>query len=340
VKKEFQLHDRREFLGNAIKGAALLTALPAVSAKAAEKAAANPFAYDLSRLEKTDPKLISHEEVKRWKVSRADARRIALTPGGQLLVAAGNYMTAFSGEGERGFEIALTEPARAIAATDDGLIYIGLRDHIEVFDAKGQRKATWESPTKKTWFTALAVTGNEVFAADSGNRVILRYDRSGKLLSRLGEKNKERNIPGFIVPSPYLDVEIARDGLLRVNNPGRHRVEVYTPDGDFELAWGAASMGITGFCGCCNPINLALLPDGRCVTCEKGLPRVKIYNERGEFESVVAGPEMFPENARACASKGLGDCTQGGLDAVADAQGRIFVLDFVTSDVRVMHRKA
>ena len=99
-------------------------------------------------------------------------------------------------------------------------------------------------------------------------------------------------------------------------------------------------MGITGFCGCCNPINLALLPDGRYVTCEKGLPRVKIYSERGEFESVVAGAESFPENARACASKGLGDCTQGGLDVVADSRGRIYILDFVTSEVRVMQRKA
>jgi hypothetical protein len=339
MKKEFQLHDRREFLGNALRGAALLTTLSSVSAKAAEKAAANPFAYDLSRLEKTDPKLVSHTEVKRWKVSHPDSRRLALSPDGQLLVAAGNYVTAFSADGERHFEIALTEPARAMAATAEGLIYIGLRDHIEVMDAKGQRKAAWDSPGKKAWFTALAVAGEDVLAADSGKRVLLRYDRSGKLISRLGEKNKERNVPGFIVPSPYLDVEIAPDGLLRVNNPGRHRVEVYTQEGDFELAWGTASMGITGFCGCCNPINLALLRDGRYVTCEKGLPRVKIYSERGEFESVVAGAELFPENARACASKGLGDCTRGGLDAVADAQGRIFILDFVTSEVRVMKAK-
>lgn len=340
MKREFQLHDRREFLEHAFRGAVAFTALASTRARAAEKAAANPFAYDLSRLEKTDPKLITHEEVKRWKVPHADARRIALTPEGQLLVAAGNYVTAFSLDGERGFEIALAEPARAIAATAERAIYIGLRDHVEIFDTKGQRQAAWESPGKKTWFTALAVNENSVFAADAGNRVILRYDRSGKLAGRIGEKNKQRNVPGFIVPSPYLDVEIAPDGLLRVNNPGRHRVEVYTMEGDFELAWGAASMGITGFCGCCNPINLALLPDGRHVTAEKGLPRVKIYSERGEFESVVAGAESFPENARACASKGLGDCTQGGLDAVADAQGRIYILDFVTSDVRVMKAKA
>ena len=339
MKKEFQLLDRREFVADAIKSATLLAAFASARASAAEKAATNPFAYDLSRLEKTDPKLISHQEVRRWRAPHADARRLALAPSGKLWLASGNYVTEFTSAGERGLEIALPEPARAIAAAAEGLIFVGLRDHIEVFDARGERKATWDSPAKKTWFTGLALQENEVFAADSGNRVIQRYDRSGKLLGRIGEKNKERNIPGFIVPSPYLDVEIAPDGLLRVNNPGRHRVEVYTPDGDFELAWGTASMGISGFCGCCNPINLALLPDGRYVTCEKGLPRVKIYNDRGEFESVVAGPESFPENAKACASKGLGDCTQGGLDAVADASGGILILDFVTGEVRVMERK-
>jgi hypothetical protein len=58
------------------------------------------------------------------------------------------------------------------------------------------------------------------------------------------------------VPSACLDVEIAPDGLLRVNNPGRHRVETYTFDGDLELFWGRPSAAIDGFCGCCNPVNL------------------------------------------------------------------------------------
>jgi uncharacterized cupin superfamily protein len=96
-------------------------------------------------------------------------------------------------------------------------------------------------------------------------------------------------------------------------------------------------MGITGFCGCCNPINFALLPDGRYVTCEKGLPRVKIYSATGEFQSVVAGGESFAENARAC---GPFDCTAGGLDAAVDSQGHVYILDMVTGDIRVMQRKS
>jgi hypothetical protein len=339
MKKEFQLSDRREFLADSLRSAALLAALASGRAQGAGKAdASNPFAYDVSRLSKTDPKLIAYTEVARWKCPHADPRRLAVAPDGQVFVCAGNYVTVSSPDGRPGLEIALPEAARCVAVAKDGTIYAGLRDHIEVFDAKGQRKATWDSAGKKAWLTSLALGESDLFAADSGDRVLLRYDKTGKLVRRIGEKDKTRDVPGFIIPSPYLDVELARDGLLRVNNPGRHRVEAYTVDGEFEGEWGKPTGAIEGFCGCCNPIGLALLPDGRFVTCEKGLPRVKIYSAQGEFESVVAGTESFPENAKACSD--LNDCTRGGMDAAAAPDGRIYILDFIAGNVRVMKRKA
>jgi hypothetical protein len=337
MKPEFLLSSRREFFGQSTAALAVLNAIASQRGHAAEKPANNPFAYDISHLQKTDPKLIAYEETARWKAPHSQARRLAIGHDEMLYVCSGNYVNAMNLAGDGGLEIAFSEPPRCVMPAKDSAIFVGLRDHVEVFDAKGVRKATWDSPGKKPWLTGLAVTDNDVFVADAGNRVILRYDQSGKLIRRIGEKDKERNIPGFIIPSPFFDVKMARDGLLRVNNPGRHRVEIYTADGDFEGSWGTVSMGIAGFCGCCNPINLALLADGRFVTCEKGLPRVKIYSAEGQFESVVAGVETFAANAKAC---GPADCTAGGLDAVAASQGRIIILDFVTGDVRVMARKA
>jgi len=337
VKREFCLSSRREFFSQSASALAILSAIATHRTQGAQKGSSNPFAYDISRLQKTDPKLISYEETARWEVPHPEAKRLAISHDDTLYICSGNYVTAMSQSGECEAEIAFGEPPRCVAGARDGAIFIGLRDHIAVFDAKGQRRARWDSPGRKSWLTGLAVTENDVLAADAGNRVILRYDRSGKLIRRIGEKDRERNIPGFIIPSPFFDVEMARDGLLRVNNPGRHRVEIYTLDGDFEGSWGTFSTGIAGFCGCCNPINFALLPDGRFVTCEKGLPRVKIYSASGEFESVVAGVETFAENGKAC---GPADCTAGGLDAAADSQGRIYILDFATGEVRSMRRKA
>jgi sugar lactone lactonase YvrE len=246
----------------------------------------------------------------------------------------------FDSQGKHVQEFKLAGPARCVAVAADGTVYAGLRDHLQVFDSKGTHLASWASPGQKTWFTGLAVSENDLFAADAANRVILHYDREGKLLGKIGEKNKDRNVPGLVVPSPYLDVVLGRDGLLRVNNPGRHRVEVYTVGGDLELFWGKPSAAVEGFCGCCNPIALTLAADGRLITCEKGLPRVKVYSTDGKFESIVAGPESFPENAKNGATHDPADGMLGGLDAAADRAGRIYILDLVVGDVRVMTRKA
>ena len=347
MKNQDQSITRRRFLKETAGGVGLLAvgsgsfaaSLGLARAASAGKDA-NPFAYDVGRFGKTDPKLIHYEQAGRFPGPKPDPCRIAIGPEDRVYIAAGNYVTVLDRDGARVSEIALATAARCVAVAGDGTIYAGVRDRVEVFDSKGRSLATWESPGKRTWFTGLAVGENDVFAADAGNRVVLRYDKSGKLAGRIGEKNKERNVPGIIMPSPYLDVKLARDGLLRLNNTGRHRVEAYPPSGDLESSWGKPSAGIEGFCGCCNPIGLAMLPDGRCVTCEKGLPRVKVYSHEGVFESVVAGPETFPENAKATFVKGAEDCRLGGLDAAVDSQQRIYILDLVTSDVRVMKRKA
>ncbi|RME96422.1 MAG: hypothetical protein D6766_00735 [Verrucomicrobia bacterium] len=166
--------------------------------------------------------------------------------------------------------------------------------------------------------------------------MVWKCQPDGQIAGRIGDRDKERDIPGFVLPSPYLDVEWAPDGLLRVNNPGRHRVEFYTPDGHLELAWGRPGMAIECFSGCCNPINLALLPDGTVVTCEKGLPRVKLHSPHGEFLGVVAGVEMFPDNAKTGAGEGFGDGVRASLDAVTDPEGRVYILDTVTRQIHVM----
>ena len=338
-----QLLSRRGFIRSGARGVEWLaagSAFATVSSRFAvvESGApgANRLTYDAAPLRKTDPKLIQYEQVGVYPLRRKEARRVAIGPDDHLFIAAGNRVIEIEGNGTPGPELILNSPARCLAIAADGALYLGLRDHVEIHDRNGQCLASWDSPGKQPFFTGLAIGENDVFLADAGNRIVWRYDKSGKLAGRIGEKNPARNIPGFIVPSPFFDVELARDGLLRVTNPGRHRVEIYTVDGDLEFAWGNPSMAITGFCGCCNPINLALLPDGRCVTFEKGLPRAKVYSPTGAFESVVAGAEAFMENAKAC---GPDSCSLGGLDGVVDSQGRILILDLVAGNVRVMQRK-
>ncbi len=340
MKPEFELYDRREFFGVAGRSAAILGLGGSLAANANANGAeeANPFAYDISRHEKTDPAMVAYVEVARWRSPRPEPKRMAVGPDDRIYLCAGSYLTVLSLGGATLHEVALDGVVYGAAAAKDGTVYAATRDHVEVFDAAGNRKARWDSAGRKSWLTSLAAGEDDLFAADSGNRVVLRYDRSGKLKGTVGKAREGRPAPGFVLPSPYLDVEIHRDGLLRVNNPGRHRVEAYTFDGDFEGAWGKPSLAMEGFCGCCNPVAIAVLPDGRIVTGEKGLPRVKVYTAAGEFESVVAGPEAFPENAKASSDPHHG--ARGGMDVAADSRGWIHTMDFVTGEARVLRRKS
>jgi hypothetical protein len=185
--------------------------------------------------------------------------------------------------------------------------------------------------------TSIAVSKNDVFVADAGNRIVLHYDTNGNLINRIGARDADRNIPGFVIPSPYFDLVMRRDELLRVVNPGLLRIEAYTFDGDFEFSWGKFSTNIEGFSGCCNPINIAVLSDDSFVTCEKGLARIKIYDPEGAFVGVVAGPEQFGATAHVCTTPE--QCQSGGYDVAVDSQDRIFILDTVRNVVKIFSRK-
>jgi hypothetical protein len=82
-----------------------------------------------------------------------------------------------------------------------------------------------------------------------------------------------------------------------------------------------------------------VFPDGSFVTCEKGLPRVKLYDAHGEFTGLVAGPEAFPEYLKT-ANAGSLDTHHAGIYAALGTNGRVLVLDAVGGTVRVMKPKA
>jgi len=268
-----------------------------------------------------DPALIEYQEIQRIETGLKEARGIAVGADG-LYAAGDRAVIRFDAVGKRQAQWAMDAPPECLAVADDGTILAGSRKSITVYTKDGEHKARWTAPGKQAYLTSLAISGDDVWAADAGARVVYHYDRSGKLLGRLGEKDANRGISGLLAPSPHLDVAAAKDGTVWVADPGRHRLEHYARDGRLLSTWGKAGMGIEGFSGCCNPADFALLPDGRIVTAEKGLRRVKVYRADGAFDCVIAGPDAFSAGSEA-------------LDVVADGQGRVYVLDRVDGAVHI-----
>ncbi len=296
------------------------------------------FTYDVARFQKSDPALVRYEEVSRFPVGLERGRNIAAGPDGSIFVAGTGGIRKFSPSGELTVTIPLDQPVYAVALRPSGEILAGQAGKITVFDPTGAELAVWNELPDGTLPTSIAIAGDHVFVADAGNRLLLKLDATGKHLTNIGTRDPERNIKGFMIPSPYFCVRMAPDGLLRVTNPGEHQIEAYTLDGDLELAWGKASFAVEGFCGCCNPVSFDIFPDGSFVTCEKGLPRVKLYDSHGEFTGLVAGPDAFPAYL-AAANAGTPDSLGSGIYAAIDPQGRVLILDVVGGEVRIMKPK-
>ena len=298
------------------------------------------FIYDLGDLGKIDPNLILYKEsAPAIDTGFNTSRAIALDSRGTIYVAGDKSIRKFDENGNDLGEIKLADAPMCLTIDTDGKIYIVTKSHVQVYDNQQKPLATWQNLGSDAVLTGIAVSKNNIFVADAGNRIVYRFDKTGNLINLIGAKDKDRNIPGFVIPSPHFDLAVAPDGLLRVVNPGNHRIEAYTPNGDLEFSWGEFSnTDLKGFCGCCNPVNFAILADESFVTVEKGLTRLKIYDPEGSFVGVVAGPEQLVREGASRICNTAAECQTGSFDVAVDESDKIFVIDTIKNVVRIFTR--
>ena len=286
----------------------------------------NPFEYNIEYFKQYDPALNQYEEIRQIPITLQELKGIAIGPDNNIYVSADQVYLVFDQEGNILDTVNCGQAALCLSVDTNGNVYLGMTDHIQVYDKKNVQKSRWSSPNDNSLFTSITVTSENVYVADAGNSVVWQYDKNGELIRSIGAKDDKKDIPGFIIPSPYFDLAVDPDGFLWVANPGRLSMENYTPEGDLRSSWGNAGMGIDKFCGCCNPSHISILDDGSFVTSEKGIARVKVSNRLGDIVSVVAGPDQFSEGTV-------------GLDLAVDSKNRIYVLDPSRHMVRIFEKK-
>jgi hypothetical protein len=286
----------------------------------------NPYEYKMDKLRHIDSSLIGYKQYNLIKPDIEQLHGIAVDKSDNIFIAGKDKVIVYNSELKEKSFFKTGKEAKCIAIEDNGSVYLGILDHLEVYDSVGKFLKSWNPVNEKSVITSIAVTEKFVYVADAGNRVVYQYDKNGNLIKEIGKKNVDKGIPGFIIPSPYFDLLIGREGELWVVNPGRHSLESYNENGDLVSSWTKTSMDVDGFCGCCNPSNIAMLSDGSFVTSEKAIERVKIHLPSGEFKTVVASPENFDEGTK-------------GIDLAVDSKDRIFVLDPVKKSVCVYIKK-
>lgn len=309
----------------------IATAIVAIIAKdfvgnKAGKNIPNPYEYSLDQFRQVDSTKVLYKEIVTFPVNAGTLSGIALCDS-LVIVAAGDQLLQYNILGKEISRKAIADTANCITIDKEKNLWIGMRHYVAVYDLNGTLLNRWDSYGDRSVITCLAVSGDKVFVADAGNRVVYQCDRKGKITMKIGEKNEQKGVPGYVIPSPYFDLAIDEEGFLWVVNPGKQSLENYNADGSLRTSWGVAGMKLEAFSGCCNPAEMAIMEDNSFVTSEKGMPRIKLYGQHGELKGVVAPPDLFDTNS------------YYAPDVAVDADHKVYALDFARKQVRIFAPK-
>jgi sugar lactone lactonase YvrE len=243
---------------------------------------------------------------------------IALASDGSLYAVGDSVVRVFSSQGDILKSWATGRPGFSLGLEQQS-VYVGETGQIEIFDSSGNLERNWRDEARLGRVTAIGFQGDSVLVADASARCIRRFDRQGKFLNNIGDKNRMK---GFNLPNGALDFAVDRQGTIHACNPGKHRVERYTPDGELLGHIGRFDgRDPEGFPGCCNPTNVAVNEQGLLYVTEKAGPRAKVLDSSGKLISVIA-TDVFDPSCK-------------NMDVAVNSTGLVYVIDTVKLCINV-----
>jgi len=222
-------------------------------------------------------------------------REIQVTGGNLTSVAvSGNGIVFLGGDSFiKSLDSALTEiwnlntesRITSVAVSGD-TIFAATEETILLVSSSGKLITEWGPYEGNSIITSVSAGKSYLAVADAGNKRIFILKKNGEMNSMMGQSEEQ-----FVVPSPYFDVALSEEKLF-VANTGHRRIETWTTDGKKLSQFGEPGTAPGAFCGCCNPANFAVIPQG-FVTAEKGINRIKILDVNGNFVEFVSSQNDF-----------------------------------------------
>lgn len=294
--------------------------------KRPDKMDPNKFEYSLDEFKNVPEELILYKESKNFKVGFDSPKGITIEKNLIYLVG-DKKLKIINASGKLLNELDFEEEPQTVEVNGN-IIYVAFEKQIKVLNKSLEQINQWTLEHDNSYITALSCNEEEIYVADAGIRKIHRFTKEGEKINEFEGKVSEDVLHGFIIPSPYFDIDINAYDDLWVVNPGMHTLENYTAEGRLREHWKASGNNTRNFSGCCNPAHYCFLADGSFVTSEKGLVRIKVYKPSGEFLGVVAPPTKFDDKIEGQAP-----------DVAVDNEGNIYALDLDRKVLRVFEEK-
>ena len=142
---------------------------------------------------------------------------------------------------------------------------------------------------------AIAADGS-LFVADSRNHRIVHLDAQGLFLNAFGGYGNvmDGEIPGGLMNEPW-GVAVGPDGNVYVADTWNHRIQVFTPNGQFLRMWSVFEVnGLPdGFWG---PRGIAVDQTGRVFVTDTGKQRVVVFDSNGTYLTQFGSVGLEPGN--------------------------------------------
>src|SRR6476646_3210136 len=155
-------------------------------------------------------------------------RSIAVDRHGHVYAAGDSEIKVFDASGHLKRRWSTARPVLSVAVADDGSVYAGELRQIEIFDTAGKLIDTWRDDQYLGRVTQIGFVNDTVLAGDAADRAIRRFNRHGRFLNNIG---KDNSLNGLATPNGMVAFGVDARGIVHVANPGKHRVERYTPEG-------------------------------------------------------------------------------------------------------------
>ncbi len=247
---------------------------------------------------------------------------VGIGANGSILVGGDEQVVVYDASGKELKAVTVGFPVRAVAGDAQGRTFVG-----GASGDWGRQKAAfaaygpaWE---KLDLYPAVAKTARSVSGLAIHQDTLVVFDGVAGRIFRFHTDGRAPAILGRDLARccGILDGDLAADGSIYLAHLGKHRVEVFDAAGKAKPLFGKEGERPEQFTGCCNPVSLALTPEGNFVTTEKSTPRVKVYKPDGTLIALIPEARFSPE------------C--GQMDVAVDRKGNIYVADDGAQEVKM-----
>jgi hypothetical protein len=221
-----------------------------------------------------------------FSVGKGTLKAVTVSPDGNIYLGGDSFVSAYDKDLRLKWNLNTPAPVTSLSCSGD-TVFASTMELILVISSSGVIRDEWGPFEDNSIITSVATNKSSVAFADAGNKMLFILDKKGDVKKLIGQNDGQ-----FIIPSPYFDVALSSENTLFVANTGHRRVETRTMEGVLKSYFGEPGTAPGAFCGCCNPANFVLIPDG-FVTAEKGINRIKILSKTGEFVEFVSSNNKF-----------------------------------------------